>query len=136
MDAAWWKQYGKEVAEKCQGRRMSSSHAARAYGAESLWQTPWFPQSFNSGAAIVQLAIAACAGKVVLLGFDCQASGGKMHWHGAHPKPLGNGASLKKWPRHFENLAKDAKRKECLVVNASRETALTCFERVPLELAL
>jgi len=136
MDMAWWKMYGKEVAEVCAGRRMSTSHAARAYGAESLWQTPWFPQAMNSGAASVGLAMASGAAKIVLLGFDCQKTGGKTHHHGDHPKGLGNGASLKKWPKHFETLAKDAQKRDCIIVNATRETALRCFERVPLQLAL
>jgi len=136
MDMAWWKLYGKEVAEVCTGRKMSSSHAARAYGAESVWNCPWFPQAQNSGQAILGLAMASGASKVVMLGYDCQKTGGKTHFFGDHPKQIGNAASIKKWPRHFEHLAKDARSKSVLIVNATRETALTCFERVPLEQAL
>lgn len=138
MDMAWWKQYGKEVAEACSGRKFSTSHAARAFGAESLWQCSWFPQlgASNSGCAVVALAIVSGASRIVLLGYDCQRTGGRAHWHADHPKPMGNAASLKRWPRHFEHLAKDAQRAGCQVLNASRETAIKCFERVDLEAAL
>lgn len=133
MDSAWWRQHGKEVAETCAGRRLSTSHAARAHGAESLYQCPWFPQTLNSGAAVISLAVASGAARIILLGFDCQKTGGKTHWHGDHPKGLGNALSLKRWPKHFQNVADHAKRAGCQVLNATRETALTCFERVNLE---
>lgn len=136
MDLEWWRQYGKEVEATCTGRRISTSHAARAFGAESLHNSTWFPQALNSGAAIIGMAIAAKAAKVVLLGYDCQKTGGKSHWHPDHGGRLGNAGSLKRWPRHFEHLAKDARRADCQVLNATRETALTCFPRVALELAL
>ncbi len=136
MDMNWWRTHHQEVKAVCTGRKLSTSHAARAYGAESLWQSKWFPQVLNSGAGAIALALAGGAEKVVLLGFDCQSTGGKKHWHGDHPKSCGNAASLQKWPRHFERQAKEAQKAGRTVVNASRSTALTCFPRVELESAL
>lgn len=133
MDAAWWRVHGDEVSRACIGRKMSSSHAARAYGAESVWQAPWLQQAHNSGAATINIAVAAGASKVVLLGFDCQKTGGKTHHHGDHPSGLGNVASMKTWPKIFAAVAKDAKLRGCIVLNATRETALTCFDRGVLE---
>jgi hypothetical protein len=136
MDLAWWKEHHKEVNAVCTGRLLSTSHAARAYGAESLWQIAWFPQVLNSGQAAVMLALVSGAAKVVLLGYDCQITAGKAHWHGDHPKSCGNAGSIKRWPKHFDKLAQEAKRRDCEVVNATRETALRCFPRVDLETAL
>jgi hypothetical protein len=58
---------------------------------------------------------------------------GRKHWHADHPKPLGNGASIKKWPGYFADVAKNARRQGIEILNASRSTALTCFPRVTLE---
>ncbi len=136
MDLKWWQEYGAEVKAKCPGRRMSTSHAARSYGAESLWQCGWFPSVLNSGQAAISLAMVSGAKKVVLLGYDCQKTGGKWHHHGDHPKHLGNAGSIKRWPKHFEIMARDAQRDGLQIVNATRETALKCFPRVDLEAAL
>lgn len=138
MDANWWRQYVAEVKGSCTGRLMCTSHAVRSLGVEALYACPWFPNfgAGNSGMAIIRLALAGKAQKIVLLGYDCQKTEGKMHWHGDHPKGLGNGASLKRWPKHFEHVARDAKNASCLVLNASRVTALKCFERAELESAL
>lgn len=133
MDSAWWKQYGKEVAATCTGRRLSTSQVAPSHGAESLYGCSWFPHTLNSGAAIVDLAIVSGAARVILLGYDCQKTGGKTHWHGDHPSGLGNARTMKNWPRYFSHVAKKAKDAGCPVLNASRSTALTCFPRVLLE---
>jgi hypothetical protein len=132
MDSKWWKEHGREVAAVCSGQKLSTSIAAQQYGAQTLHNSPWFPRTLNSGEAIIRLAIAGRAAKVILLGFDCQRTGGKAHWHGDHPATCGNAGSIKKWPRHFEHLAKEARRLDCEVLNATRETALTCFRRVDL----
>jgi hypothetical protein len=133
MDKAWWEHHHKEVKSVCTGRLMSTSHAAKAYGAESLFPCAWKPNALNSGAAAIQLALAGKPEKVILLGYDCQETGGKKHWHGDHPKGCGNAHSLKRWPKHFDHIAKHAEGK---VVNATRETALRCFPRIDLQAAL
>lgn len=136
MDMKWWKEHHKEVAATFTGRKLSTSHATRAYGAESLYQCPWFPRVLNSGEGAVVWAMSGNPRKVVLLGFDSQLTGGRSHWHGDHPKALGNAGSVGKWPKHFANLARSARQKGVEVVNASRATALTCFPRAELEAAL
>ena len=40
------------------------------------------------------------------------------------------------WPKLFAKVAKFAEARRVPVVNATRETALTCFPRVDLEAAL
>lgn len=136
MDMMWWRQHGKEVQEVCTGRRMSTSHAAKAYGAESLFQVKWMPAALNSGAASIALAVASGASKILLLGYDCQKTGGKTHWHGDHPKTLGNARSIGNWPKHFKSIARLADERGAKVINCSRETALTCFSRSDLMASL
>lgn len=69
-----------------------------------------------------------------MLGYDCQRTGGKVHWHGDHPKGLGNAGSMPKWPQQFAKLKAAMAGVE--IINCSRETALTCFTRGDLETCL
>lgn len=136
FDSAWWRMYRAEIDEVFKGRRLTYSAQGRAYGCESGHQQPWFQSFGNSGATSIGLAVIGGASKVVLLGYDCQTTGGQTHWHGDHPPGLGNGKSLDKWPRQFGQVAKSAGRKGVPVVNCSRQTALTCFPRLELAEAL
>lgn len=71
------------------------------------------------------------ASRVILLGFDCQHTHGKSHWFGNHPAGLGNAGLTHQWLDKFKQLADDFKHVE--IINASRETAITCFPRARLE---
>jgi len=133
-DMRWWLHYRAEVAEVFKGRRMSMTYGAK--GVESLHNNRWFKGVGNSGACAIAIAVGAKAARVVLLGFDCQKTGGSIHWHGNHPTPLSNALSIDAWPTQFSRVAAHAKKAGLEVINASRDTALTCFERMPLESAL
>ena len=132
FDAKWWRTYHEEVKRVFEGRLLTFSPVAAQYGAESLNRCKWFGNFGNSGACAVGLAIAGGADKVILLGYDCQVNG-KTHWHGDHPAGMSNVASIRHWPAQFKSLALDAGRDGVQVINASRETALKCFERRALE---
>ena len=146
-DSAWWKEYGgvakkkpsdggPSVADVFRGERVTCSIAGRTLQVRSLHNLPWFQGFGNSGTAAISLAIAGGARRILLLGYDCKKSGERVHWHGDHPKQLGNAASLKRWPRHFANVAKHASGRGVEVLNCSRETALDCFPRAALADAL
>lgn len=130
MDREWWGVHGDEVLSTFTGARFSNNSIATKYGVRKLPNT--FKAYRNSGAAAVSLAAHMGAQRIVMLGFDCQHTGGKTHWHGSHPKGLGDAGSVDKWCKSFADLAKDL-RGRVEVVNASRATALDCFERVNLE---
>lgn len=130
-DANWWREHAKE-AEIFKGRKMTGTGSARRF-AEDMTEAPWFVRFLNSGACAVGLAVSGKAEKVLMLGFDCQMSGQKMHWHGDHPPKLSNAKTLRDWPKTFKKVAAFAQREGVKVVNVSRETALTCFERSELE---
>jgi len=131
-DARWWKLYRSEVEKTFRGRRFRCD--AVGIASERNPQTFLRYRSFgNSGTAAIALAALAGARNVVLLGCDCRRTGGQTHSHGDHPPELSNARSIERWAPKFAKAAAYARGKGCEVVNASRETALTCFPRVPLE---
>ena len=134
-DFKWWKRYEQDVAANFAGHRVTISSASGS--SVTRLQSPHFNGFGNSGAGAISLAVLAEARRVILLGLDCKyGKGGKRHHFGNHPPGLGNALSLKKWPNSFKRLAGHAKNKGVEVINASRDTALTCFPRVSLEEAL
>jgi hypothetical protein len=92
----------------------------------------------SSGYQAIGLSYIFGASRIILLGYDCQDSGGRRHWHGDHPPGLANGGEGRygKWAREFARLAVGLAGTQCKVLNASRRTALRCFQRVTLETAL
>jgi hypothetical protein len=123
MDRKWWEMYYPETL--CfQGRKFSTVSLPRTMEVTKADITNYR----NSGANCVSLAASEGATEVVLLGFDCSHDGSKTHWHGSHPVGLSDAKTVKVWPLIFDRLAKDMKRKGVKVWNASRRTALGCFE--------
>lgn len=131
-DLRWWQVHHKEVAETFKGHKVSGMVDCKAYGARCLRLMKFRPFN-NSGAAAISLAVLAGSKKVIMLGYDCKHAGGKTHWHGDHPAPLGNAGSVAKWPEKFRQLSVYARQNGCQVLNASRDTALDMFPRVALE---
>lgn len=139
FDCRWWQVHSREVRETFTGRTLTfcPKGAAARWGVETtLHREDWIDSFGNSGTAAISLAIATGASRVVMLGYDCQKTGGRTHWHGDHPRTLGNAISMPGWPKLFRKLAAWAEARRVPVMNASRETALTCFPRVTLEDAL
>lgn len=94
-----------------------------------------FKHGGNSGAGALCLAAHFGAKRIIMLGYDCKhAADGKRHWHGNHPKGLGNAGSVDKWPAQFRDVAQRLHGVE--IVNATRDTSLTIWPQVPLEEAL
>lgn len=130
MDAAWWSFYGPEAFQSFTGEFWSHVRVERCYPTKGLL----YPQGFgNSGSYAISLAIVAGASRVLLLGYDCKVNGEKRHWHADHPKKMGNANSIGRWPYHFELIAKYAQSRNVKVVNCSRDTALSCFQKNSLE---
>lgn len=136
MDSGFWAHFQKEIDAVFHGAKLTLSAQGARYGATSFYGQTWFRGFGNSGTCAISLAALAGASTVILLAYDCQRTGGKVHWHGDHPPGFGNGRSMKTWPAKFKAVGEYAKSKGCRVLNASRETALTCFERMDLEAAL
>lgn len=128
MDRAWWRVYGEEVGRIFEGERLAPvinvKHAKHID----------FYNGGNSGAGAISLAAHYGAKRIVLLGYDCQYTDGKKHWHGDHPKTLGNAMSMPKWANQFKEVA--VRIKDVEVINATRQTALDIWPCEKLEDAL
>lgn len=129
MDRAWWREHMAEVREAFRGELWAPMLMDRVKRVRFDAPVPR-----NSGAGAVALAAKMGAERIVLLGYDAQKTGGRAHWHGDHPKGLGNAGTVAKWPEQFRALIGSLR--GAVVINASRATALTCFPRQSLELAL
>jgi hypothetical protein len=132
MDRQWWDVYQQNVSEIFEGESFSCNPIRH----KSVTQLDrnFFTNFGNSGANAISLAIHGGAEKVILIGYDCQKTNGKVHWHGDHVKGLGNATRIDKWHLKFEKLADWAK--DTPIINASRETALTCFPKMTIYQAL
>lgn len=132
-DPQWWRVHGAEVATAFAGNK----HCALPQLVRGVTLQPLKQEGLrhygNSGCAAVSVAIWRGAKRVYLLGYDAALTGGKTHWHGDHPKTLGNARSVLQWPAKFQKLADDAKAADVEIINCSRATALKCFPRAQLE---
>lgn len=135
MDAGWWRMYGDDVQAKFFGERFSNNKQDAKYRVTHVSNLNGYG---NSGAACIAMALKNDVKKIILLGYDCQKTDGKTHWHGDHPKGLGNASKIDKWHEKFALLAKYAQQNlpNTQIINASRQTALDMFTRMDLELAL
>ena len=142
-DASWWIQYFREVATQFPGEKWTTSAQARqrfdlrwiySLDRPGLSRDPTFiHEGGNSGHQAIGLAALFGARRIVLLGFDFQRTNGKVHWHGDHPRGLGNGGTFSKWIAAMTPLARDLARANIEVINCTRKTALKCFPQKPIE---
>ena len=90
----------------------------------------------NSGAAAVSLAYHLGVKKIVLLGFDMKNGPKEVsHWFGAHGNPTAKKKIRSPYERHlpgFGTIAKDAKRLGLEIINASPDSAIDCFTKMPV----
>jgi len=92
----------------------------------------------NSGVQAITLALLWRYDEIVLIGFDCGwPARGREHFHGAHHERLADGTPGCANPRQADAWLADHARiaDNCgqRIINASRQTALTCYRRATLE---
>lgn len=142
-DGAWWHKYRPDFAGE---RWTQDRNAAAAFGArfiptvdrEGLSTDPRYLHcGRNSGHQALNLAFLRGADPIILVGFDMQLTGGAVHWHGHHDGLNNPRVDLcAEWCRRFASSAAQAAAAGVRIINASVETALTCFERMPIDEAL
>lgn len=130
MDRRWWKVHGME-AGLFRGEKYAIFSQQRDFNIKVL-RHPALETFGNSGAGAISLAIRKGARRIYLLGYDCQHTQGRTHWHGDHPKQLGNAGSMTKWPAQFERIAEVAREQGVEIINCTRETALRAFPKAHL----
>ena len=129
IDSPWWHKFHREEVQSVfQGEVISP---VAAPGVTHLPSSVMDPRG-NTGAGAIRLARHFGARRIILVGYDCHKRGGS-HWHGDHPKGLGNAGSIAQWPAIFAAVAKSI---DAEVINCSPGTALTCFPTLELDLAL
>ena len=133
-DTQFWNYYGSKGAW-FKGHRVSRTRHALV--AEQWRGKGWPRTGGNSGHQALQRAVESGYDHVALIGYDHQHTGGKVHFHGDHPRKnrvrLGNAPSVHHWVKQMDRTAIDLERRGVEVVNLSRDTALTCFPRMTVE---
>ena len=139
----WWKRYGPTLTFP--GMRYCLDPQARAWasvlrvrGERGLTDhRDGLATGGHSGYQAINLAVHLGARRIVLLGYDAQATGGQDHFFGSHQ----HGHSRRALPyglfkHHFPAIVPALEARGVVVVNASRETALTLFPRMTIAEAL
>ena len=92
----------------------------------------------NSGFSAINVAVHLGAAMIVLLGYDMRRVQGRAHWFGAHVSPLHDPSEsqLVTWRGHFATLVEPLAELGIAIVNATPDSALTCFPQRPLRAAL
>lgn len=93
---------------------------------------------YNSGMRAIQFGISKGFKSIAILGYDCSLKNG-VHWHGEHKEPTlrnPNESKVKKWHDQFKRVSDNAKKQGVSIINCSRHTELTCFDKMTLEEAL
>lgn len=158
-DGRWWHQYGGRQPDTARALRELRGELWAAVGPNGKLRDEWqlVPEDLreriqfievdkdehrlcvkpgrigsggNSGHQAIGLAYAFGARRIVLLGYDMQRTDGETHHHGNHAGRLPNGGNFHEWRERMNDLAIDLRRQGVTVHNATRQTALKCFERV------
>jgi hypothetical protein len=144
-DASWWKHYFGEALRLFQGQQYWTIAATARDQYKLRWilgnsnrsglsrSNDWIVAGKNSGYQAIGLAAFFGCSRILLLGYDFQRTGGKVHWHPDHPRGLGNGGRFQAWVSEMSALAQDCVEDGIEVINCSRVTALQCFPRKPIQ---
>lgn len=143
-DARWWKYHGDEVCRQFRGARWTHQDAdeprpeqdevANRYGLQQAMGRrrdglgrDVMHYGDNSGYQAINLAYLWGAGRILLIGYDMQRTGGRSHWFGDHPPELNAGSEYSAWAVRFRPLAADLRDEGVEVINCSRATAIDAF---------
>lgn len=89
----------------------------------------------SSGFQAINISVLAGASTCLLLGFDAKEGDAVTHWHGGHPRSMPVMVH-EQWRRHFTEAQREIAAAGVRVLNCSPGTAITAFDRVPLDQAL
>lgn len=145
-DGDWWKRYFDDVKKVFSGEcwtydydasmQYSIRHINGDTSGKGLGKNGIIHTSGNGGYQAINLVYLLGAKRIILMGFDMQRTNQKSHCHGDHPGSLNRFSPYGSWAKNFIQLARDLHEEGVEVINATRETALNCFKRQPIEEAL
>ena len=148
-DGSWWEcqdpRYGQHAIREFLGLLVSGNshttgarHLAIKTVNDTLYPGSTFGGGGNSAFQAINIAALWGASRILLTGVDCMKPG--EHHHGRHTntKPLAHSrqSNMDKWQVAFGEVAPLLAARGVDVVNCSRETALECFPRMTIDLAL
>lgn len=87
----------------------------------------------NSGFQAVNLAFLMGAARIVLLGYDMQATNGQLHWHPDHKCGNPPITQIDRWRENFDRVAEQLTDNLVEPVNCTSQTALVHWPRKTLE---
>lgn len=93
----------------------------------------WVCHGMSSGYVAVHLAAQLGARRIVLIGFDMRPVGGKEHYFGEHPREIRKTMPFDRWVPNFGQLERILTAMDVQVLNATPDSALTCFPFVALD---
>lgn len=135
-DNNWWQHYGPKI-RWYRGQRVSRARRDKSI---TQWRGKgWLRTGANSGHQAIQYAVDSGAKRIALIGFDQQKTSGRAHCHADHPERattgfnMGNAGGIRHWPKAMSATARDLVGMGVEVLNLTRVTALTCFERTTPE---
>jgi hypothetical protein len=119
-----------QIAEKYGVRLVAGSHDDGFSTDPSKINYGW-----NSGFQAINLAILKGCKRIVLVGFDMRRVNGAAHFFGEHPPKLRAGREADGYSRFIPQFARAAKTmsKDIKIVNATPDSALTCFKMMSFE---
>lgn len=143
-DPKWWKWH--PAAASFAGLKYGLARASEAFpagvetlkntGADGIERSPsGLRHGRNSGYQAINLAVHLGAARILLLGYDMKADPtGKTHWFGEHPDRAVSPYHM--FVQAFNGLQEELTALGIEIVNCSRWTALTQFQRLPIERVL
>lgn len=140
-DAKWWRHHQPAFS----GLKYSLQKSASQYGVHVLENTgesgietrpTGIRTGMNSGAAAINVAVHFGVARILLLGYDMGPDGKRTHFFGAHPRGLRADSPYGSFIEKFAQMVEPLRALGVSVINCSRATRLTCFERMPLREAL
>lgn len=114
-------------------------HRLRFTGEDGLETDPsGLHHGHNSGFAAINLAYHLGVSKIILLGYDMHIEGSRTNWHNEPREQFERFAQTLKRDMlpHFSTLVEPLKQAGVEVINATPNSALTCWPYQPLEEAL
>lgn len=90
---------------------------------------------YTSGFQAFNMAVLTGSDPIILTGYDMRVVGGRRHFFGDHPAPLDNSSPYECWVSNFDAAAKVLSSR-VRVVNTTLDSAIRCFEMLPLAEAL
>jgi hypothetical protein len=136
-DGGWWRTHGHRAAAGFKGEHIVTlsdiRHPAvkniRNAGRVALSTIPHrLAHGSNSGYQAINLAFLFGATRIVLLGYDMKVQPGRTHWHAGHGKDDHTQSHvLATFAKHFPRLVEPLRAAGVEVLNATPDSALTCW---------